>query len=196
MAGCRPLTDEEINLVRNSFTGRFASRNKTFFEVGIRTGYRVSELLSIKVSDVEQHGVIKDTITVEPRHMKGKRRGRTLVVHAAAKAAIAEHLNDYERKWGRRMTPEMFLFRSQTGVNRALSRTQLSKILHDIYDSHKLMGKLGSHALRKSFAQKMYKAFGRDIVKVQSALGHSSLNSTAAYLRNFTSQEIDDAILA
>ena len=67
MAGCRPLTDEEINLVRNSFTGRFAARNLAAFEFGIRTGFRISEVLSIKVSDVEQHGKVLDTVTVEAK---------------------------------------------------------------------------------------------------------------------------------
>ena len=196
MAGCRPLNDDEIALVVNSFEGPYAVRNKCLFLCGIRTGYRISELLAIRVRDVEQHGKILKSLSVEARNMKGGKSGRTIVLHQEAKDAIAAHLADYERKWGRRMDPDMFLFKSQIGKNRPLSRTQVAHFLHEIYDRHKMTGKLGTHSMRKSFAQKMWIFLGKDIVKVQSAMSHANLNSTVKYVCNFAREEIDDAILS
>jgi site-specific recombinase XerD len=89
-----------------------------------------------------------------------------------------------------------YLFKSQIGVNRPLSRSHVASILHEIYDRHRFTGKLGTHALRKSFAAKMWQRLGKDIVKVQAAMGHENINSTVKYLCNFANEEIQDAILA
>lgn len=196
MAGCRPLTDDEVDLVLQSFEGPYAARNKALFVFGIRTGFRISEILAIRVRDVEQHSTILNSVSVEARFMKGGKRGRTIVLHPQAKEAISAYLNEYERKWGRRMEPDHYLFKSQIGVNRPLSRSHVASVLHGIYDRHKFTGKLGTHAMRKSFAQKMWIKLGKDIVKVQSAMNHENLNSTVKYVCNFAREEIDDAILS
>ena len=88
----------------------------------------------------------------------------------AAKEAIAAYLNEYQEKWGRQMTPEMYLFQSQQGVNRRMSRSQIAKIMHDIYNSLKFTGKLGMHATRKTYAVRVYSLLGKDIVKTQRAM--------------------------
>jgi len=58
MQGCRPLTDDEVQLMSRSFSGTFAKRNKALFVVGYRTGFRISELFSLTVGDVLQHELI------------------------------------------------------------------------------------------------------------------------------------------
>jgi integrase len=58
MQGSRPLTDEEVGLVAKSFSGVYAQRNKALFILGVRTGFRIGELLSLRVSDVQHHGKI------------------------------------------------------------------------------------------------------------------------------------------
>lgn len=172
MAGCTPLTDEEIALVLASFDGPYAIRNRALFVFGIRTGIRISEILAVRVGDVEQHGKIVDSVSVEARNMKGRKKGRTVALHRDAKDAITALLGEYERKWGRRMASDMYLFKSQIGANRPLSRSHVAQILHGIYDRHGFTGKLGTHALRKCFAAKMWQRLGKDIVKVQAAMGH------------------------
>lgn len=77
MKGCRPLTDDEVHLITKSFGGAFAARNKALFVVGHRTGFRISELLSLRVGDVMQHGKIIDQISVQRRHMNGGKAGKT-----------------------------------------------------------------------------------------------------------------------
>lgn len=48
MLECRPLSDDEIALTLKSFEGRFATRNACLLQVGVVTGFRISELLSIR----------------------------------------------------------------------------------------------------------------------------------------------------
>ena len=86
---CRPLSDEEVGRVVESFSGRYALRDKAMFIVGIRTGYRISELLSLRIRDVlRPDGEIMDSVTVARRNVKGKTRGRTVPLHPEAKEAL------------------------------------------------------------------------------------------------------------
>jgi integrase len=58
MAGCRALTENEVQLVRRSFGGAFARRDEALFMLGVKAGFRISELISLRVKDVLQHGKI------------------------------------------------------------------------------------------------------------------------------------------
>jgi integrase len=51
------------------------------------------------------------------------------------------------------------------------------------------------HAMRKTFANRVYHQLNHDLVKTQRAMGHKNINSTVAYL-SFVEAEIDAAILA
>jgi integrase len=64
MQGCRPLTAAEVAQVTKAFTGPFALRNRAFFLMGVQTGYRISELLSLRVGDVYRQGQIVTHISV------------------------------------------------------------------------------------------------------------------------------------
>ena len=57
MKGTRPLdNNDEIRLVSACFTGTFATRNRGLFMLGVSTGGRISELLSLMIGDVYQNG--------------------------------------------------------------------------------------------------------------------------------------------
>ena len=64
MKGCRPLTDEEIDLVLASFFGKYESRDRALFLLGLKSGFRISEILSLKVKDVCRNGRMVDRVTV------------------------------------------------------------------------------------------------------------------------------------
>ena len=52
MAGMRDYTDQELELVRKSFGGRYMLRDRCYFEMALQMGLRVSEMLSITVGQV------------------------------------------------------------------------------------------------------------------------------------------------
>ena len=51
MKGTRPLDNDEIRSVSAAFTGTFEIRNRGLFMIGVSTGGRISELLSLRVAD-------------------------------------------------------------------------------------------------------------------------------------------------
>jgi integrase len=64
MKGCRPLTEPEVELLQRSFGGVYAARDRALFLLGVKTGFRISEFLALRVGDVAQHGRIVDAISV------------------------------------------------------------------------------------------------------------------------------------
>jgi integrase len=193
MKGCRPLSEEEISQVTQAFDGPFALRNQALLVLDVRTGYRISELLSLRVGDVFQRGQVVDWITVPKRHMKGQTAGRTLPLHAEAKGALQRWLEAYGRQ--QPLLPTLVLFPSRKGVNRPLQRGQAHHILQEAYRTNGLTGMIGCHGMRKTFGQKVYEKTGRDLRATQHAMGHKSPASTAAYLA-VDEQAIDAIILA
>lgn len=191
MRGSRPLTDDEIARVLTCFRGRFANRNRAILILGIKTGFRISEILSLTVKDVlVGENIIVDRVKVERQNMKGKTEGRTILLHPKAKEAIASWLAELKPE-----SPETYLFQSRKGSNQPISRHQAWRAFNTAFRKAGLIGQLGTHTARKTFCDRMYERLGRDLVSVQRAMGHRSISSTMAYL-SFRTEAIDQAILS
>ena len=178
MTGSRPLTDQEIELVLANLK---SLRDQTMCLIGIRCGFRISEILSLRVENVMQFGKVANQITVNRANMKGKHSSRTVPLHPQAKKALEEYLltfRSYDLK------TRLFPF----------SRQHAHRILKAATNAAQLSGKVSTHSLRKSFADRVHKALGENIFKTQQALGHKSVASTAHYL-SFSQDEITEAIL-
>jgi hypothetical protein len=76
MAGMRDYGDQEIDLVRKSFSERYALRDRCDFEMALQMGLRVSEMLSITVGQVYQYGRVVEEVSIERKHMKGGKAGK------------------------------------------------------------------------------------------------------------------------
>lgn len=184
MKGCRSFTDEETVAI----SGSLCARDKALFILGIKTGLRISEMLSLRIEDVYCHGTIVSFFSVKKRHTKGKMESRTMPLHPLAKQAIEQYLTE-RGAW----EPSEALFLSERGSH-AISRVQAWRVLHGTARRLDLQGTIGTHSLRKTFAQKIYNALDKDIVKTSKALGHKSLNNTVSYL-SFLEEDIHKAIL-
>lgn len=201
MRGSRPLTSAEAERLKPLFSGIMATRNLAMFLLGANTGFRITELLSLTLGDVlEENGLIKERITVSRRYMKGKRSSRNV------------YLNEYGRTgllpWLRLLRDNQvihrddLLFRSYGGGNKAIGRVQAWKVMVKVYKAAGINGKLGTHAMRKTFANNIYQrlldrvAGGESIDafrSVSKALGHSDIKSTDQYL-SFRTEDIDETI--
>lgn len=186
MRGCRAFTDAEVSLIKERLE---RPRDRALFVLGLRSGFRVSELLSLKVCDLMQFGEVSDSVTVSRRYMKQKVSSRTVRLHPEAKEAISLLITSEE------LPGDSYLFRSQKGINRPITRIQAWRVLKDASNELRLKGKVATHSMRKTFASKMYYKLAKDLVKTQKALGHSSINSTVSYL-TFWQEEIDDAVMS
>lgn len=192
MKGSRPLTNQEIEGVLSAFTGRYANRDRALFTLGIKTGFRIGELISLRLGDVLHGTSIADRVSVRRCNMKGKIEGRTVVLNPEAKEALATWANELRQ---RGYSNETFLFKSRKGSNQHISRHQAWKVLDRIFDQLELSGTLGTHSMRKTFCDRVFEKLGRDLLKTQKALGHRNINSTVSYL-SFKTEEIDQAILS
>jgi site-specific recombinase XerD len=190
--------------VHKSFSGTFAKRNKALFVVGHRTGFRISELLSLTVGDVLQHGKIVDPSSVARKHMKGGKAGktssRTVALYPEARAALSVWLEELTKMLKGILDPMTPVFCSRvrdkaTGLRRHISREQAWRILKEAFNPNGLRGKLSTHTMRKTFCNRIYDLLKHDLVKTQRAMGHANVNSTVQYL-SFREEEIDAAILA
>ena len=192
MKGCRPLNLDEEELITKSFAGTYATRDRAIFVLGTKSGFRISELLSLKIGDVVQNARPVDRVYVRRRNMKKKIEGRSVILHPEAKQALAKWLVQLRRQGD--ISDDTYLFRSRKGLNGPISRVQYYKVLREAFDANELTGKLGTHTMRKTFANKVYDGLDRDLVKTAQALGHKNINSTVQYL-SFRQEDIDEAIL-
>ncbi len=190
MKGARPLSDDEIQQVLSAFGGQYRNRNAALFVLALKTGFRISELLSLRIGDIFQYGQVADQVTVKRSSMKRRIEGRTVVIHPEARVYLKEWISELGSPAG-----DLFLFVSRKGDNRALSRQQAWAIFTAAFRASRLTGKLGCHATRKTFAARVHERLGRDLLKTQRALGHRSLASTVSYL-SFDEEDITRAIMA
>ena len=193
MRGCRPYSTNEYKVVESSFTGRFAVRNRTLFVLGSYTGFRIGELRSLGVRDVYQYGQVVEAVSGQRAAMKGKLCSRTVVLHAAAKAALKVWLGEMKGKG--LLTADTCLFKSQVGKNRPITNSQAARILKRNFRAHRMQGKLSCHSMRKFFAESVFQRLRGDLVKLQRAMGHLNISSTIDYL-SFKQDDINQAILS
>ncbi len=187
MKGSRPLSDREVWRVARSM----GKRDRALLVLGVCSGFRISELLSLRVGDVERNGRPVSAISVARKSMKGKFEGRTIPFAHKARKAVMEWLAEI-RSSQPGLSPESFLFESRKGG--AISRVHAWRVLAQAFAGNKMTGKLGTHSMRKTFAAKMYASMGHDLLKTQRAIGHHSINTTVAYL-SFSEVEINEAVM-
>jgi integrase len=191
MKGCRPLTDKEADAIMESFGGPFAARDRAVFALGRYTGERISAILKLKVGDVVQAGRLTDSVVYRRANRKGKVEGRTVALHPKAKKALVAWINQLAK--GTILTADDYVFRSRKGKNQPISRVQYHRILKEAIQLNELTGKVATHSIRKTFADHVYEALGRDIFRLQKAMGHKNINSTVQYL-SFNEADIEKAI--
>ena len=82
MKGTRPLDNDEIRLVSACFTGTFEARNRGLFMLGVSTGGRISELLSLQIGDVYQNRRAVTDLLFDKSIVKGSEVSRAVPVNA------------------------------------------------------------------------------------------------------------------
>ncbi len=140
-------------------------RDYLLFVMGINTGLRISELLRLKVKDVKNksHIILKENKT-------DKRK----------KFLINSHLKEDLEKFITGMQSEEFLFQSQKGDNKPISRVQAYRILNAAAEKAGIEN-VGTHTLRKTFGYFHYMEY-RDVALLQELFNHSSPSITLDYI--------------
>jgi len=159
-------------------------RNHCFFTLGINSGLRISDLLSLKISDViDEKGKIKDRINLKEQKT-GK--NKDFPISDVAKKALKEYLES------KPYSSEEALFASRKGKSR-INRQQAYRIINLAARTVGIVEKIGTHTLRKTFGYHAYQS-GIDITLLQKLFNHSAPSITLAYI-GITQDQIDDVYL-
>lgn len=192
MIGCRPLSTDEYRMVLRAFHGPCEHRNRLLFVLGVSTGFRISELLSLKLGDVWKHDKPVTRIRVRRAHMKGAKASRSVLLSPHARNCV--HTLLAFRSLRDPVSPDDPLFQGRKNKTNPITRTQAYRILRDAFEYCELdLTTPGTHTMRKTFAATLFEAFEGNVFKLQRALGHASPASTVAYL-SFDESELDQAV--
>jgi integrase/recombinase XerD len=149
-------------------------RDRAMLEVFYSTGLRVSEVLNLRLSDVDSRlGCVRCV-------GKGNKE-RLVPIGRKAIEAVEQYLALSRPLFARPGSPPphnqvLFL----TRIGRRLSRISIWKILHDYGVQLGLRGRLTPHKLRHSFATHLLER-GADLRSVQLMLGHADIATTQIY---------------
>ena len=149
-------------------------RDRAMLEVLYSTGLRVSELLNLRIGDVDvRMGCVRCI-------GKGDKE-RLVPIGRKGIEAVEQYLAQSRPKFARPSAPPphnhvLFL----TRIGRRLSRVGIWKILHDYGVRLGLRGRLTPHKLRHSFATHLLEG-GADLRSVQLMLGHADISTTQIY---------------
>ena len=181
MKGTRPLDNNEIILVAKCFDGVFETRNRGLFMLGVSTGGRISELLSLRIADVYQNNKAVTDLLFDKSIVKGGEVSRSVPVNRDGRQAIEKLIAWHNEQYGNTETNRP-LFPSRNGQGeKRMSRRTAHDVLKSDFEAAGLNGHLATHSLRKSFAQRLYDQTG-DIFAVQQMIGHKSMGATQKYL--------------
>jgi integrase/recombinase XerD len=159
------LVDKLIN--QPDKNTRKGIRDRAILELLYATGVKVSEMIRVKLSDVNLSG----------RYLTcGDRRERIIPFGKSAKAALQEYINIRSQNFDKYNSEILFLNTN----GEPLSRQGLWKILK-IYAREAGLDEINPNIIRHSFAAHMIDN-GADLSSVQEFLGHSDITTTQLYL--------------
>lgn len=166
------LTIEEVDVLLDIKTiTPFDYRNKAMLELLYGTGLRISELLNLKLSDVDFENCVVRCF--------GKGSKERIVPIGEY---IIDSLNNYLEYGRNRLINKKkvsdYLFLNSHGSS--LSRFSFFKILKKLLLEKGIKKDISPHSLRHSFATHMLEN-GADLRSIQEMLGHSDIATTRIY---------------
>ena len=164
------LSVEEVARLLEAAPG---PKYKAAFGTAYGAGLRVSEVVALKVTDIDSTRML---IRVE----RGKGRKDR---HAMLSPQLLELLRAWWREGKRRgvMLPQGWLFPSRNPIM-PLSTRQMNRAVHAAAQAAEIRKRVTPHTLRHSFATHLLEQ-GIDIRVIQVLLGHAKLETTALYAR-------------
>lgn len=145
-------------------------RDLALFTLGINTGYRANELLSLKVGDVRW---IEAGEPLEIYQSKTGKYRRVILNSQVVKAL---------QYWivHARLVDDDYLFRSRYGG--PISVSYLNTLVKKWCKTIRLQGNYGSHTLRKTWGYHQRKYNNQQLPVLMEAFGHTTQRQTLEYL--------------
>lgn len=166
------LSVEDINSLLSQPSGSSSKevRDKAMLELLYATGIRVSELIGLKVEDLN--------LSVGFISCRDGQKTRTIPFGKVAKNSLVNYM-EQARSILVKGKESPWLFTNCSG--QAMSRQGFWKIIKYYGEKAGINGDITPHTLRHSFAAHLLRN-GADIHAVQAMLGHSDSNTTQMYM--------------
>lgn len=173
--------EQSVDLL-NSVDGKNAERDRCILTLFLNCGMRVSELVSINLSDVMRNN---DTLRIIG---KGNKE-RIVYLNEACLKAISDYLA-VRPKYGVKDKNALFLSNRGTRISVKMVQAMVKKYLEKIG-----LGGTGYsvHKLRHTAATLMYRYGHVDIRVLKEILGHANLGTTEIYT-HLSNEQIEEAI--
>ncbi|PQJ73337.1 site-specific tyrosine recombinase XerD [Polaribacter butkevichii] len=168
------LSEDEINqlITAIDLSHPQGERNRTILETMYSCGLRVSELITLKISDLFfEEGFIRVI-------GKGNKQ-RFVPIHYNAQKYILSYIKAIRAHINPQKGFEDTVFLNRRG--KGLTRQMIFIILKNLATEIDLKKKISPHTLRHSFATHLLKN-GADLRAIQQMLGHESITTTEVYV--------------
>ena len=149
-------------------TNFFGLRDELIIELMYATGIRVSELVNIKISDID--------LSNQSIRILGKGKKERIVYYNPVVEALLKKYFQIYRELNKKQSNYLFL--NHYGDN--LTTAGISYIINQVIKKISFKKHLTPHMLRHSFATHLLNN-GCDLLTVQELLGHSSISTTGIY---------------
>lgn len=161
-----PLTSIELELVRDACVTK---RERAIIEVFYSTGCRVSELVNLKISDIDfQNGEV---------HLFGKgKKHRTSYLNAKAEVALKKYM------WSERKGNSNAVFTGNRSPYNPLRKTSIEQIVRRIGERSGIERRVYPHLIRHTTATDALDR-GMNVAEIQKILGHEKLDTTMIYAK-------------
>lgn len=146
-------------------------RDKAMLELIYATGIKVSELLAVKVSDVN--------LTVGILHLKSGEKERIVPIYPAAVKTVADYIQNVRRAIVGE-NENTYLFTNLSG--QPMSRQGFWKIIKYYANKAGIKKEITPQTLRHSFAAHLLEN-GAKLNDIKEMLGHSDISSTQVYAK-------------
>ena len=171
--------DEVKTLLDIDLTDKYSYRNKAMLELMYATGLRVSELVNLKINDLDLDMDLIRTLG------KGSKE-RVIPIGDYAVYFVKKYLVEYRNQFLKDNTDYLFL----NNHGKKLTRQGFYKLVKDLAVKKNIKTEFSPHTLRHSFATHLLDR-GADIVSIKEMLGHSSLSTTQIYT-HISNQKLKD----
>lgn len=167
----KALNEEEINILLNiELNDKFDYRNKAMVELLYATGLRISELINLKINNINFDQDYIKTLG------KGSKE-RIVPIGDYAKYYLKLYLCNYRNSFLKNKESD-YIFISNQG--KKMTRQTFFLLLKKLAKEKGIITDFSPHTLRHSFATHLLK-YGADLRSIQELLGHSSISTTQIY---------------
>lgn len=165
------LSKEEVeNLLEVDLVDNYSYRNKAMLELMYATGLRVSELVNLKINDVDFDNCFVRTMG------KGSKE-RIIPINDYSLYYIKKYLLDHRSEMMKKHYHD-YIFVNNHGL--PMTRQGFFKIVKTLAKEKEIKTDISPHTLRHSFATHLLD-YGADLRSIQEMLGHSNLSTTQIY---------------